>query len=104
MFNPIANVSKLSTFSLVGDPIYEDDLSSVVRDTIPGEATGMMIQAVDGDVYFTLSEANDDDPAAGSFYIQNASVFPILFEAKSGLYIAFLEKDSGAKITYQFVR
>lgn len=104
MVNPIANISKLSTYGVVGDAVYVSDASSIVRTRIPSEATGILLQAVDGDVYFTISEADDTDPAAGAFYVQDASVFPILFEVGDRLYIAFIEKDAGAKVTYQFIR
>lgn len=71
--------------------------------TLARGAMGLIVQAVDGDVYFAINETADAD----SFFISQNAVVPTLIELDGGegdMYISFLEKDGGAGLVYQLVR
>ena len=96
-------VSSLKATINIGAVVKNSTLTTAVRVKIKDGAQGILVQAVDGDIYFAFGDSTivaDTD----SFIISASSVAPFVIELQSDMYISFLEKDSGAAVVYQLIR
>lgn len=101
MFNQI---SKLKGMLPITNSVHEADLSTALTQKVSNGAAGLLVQAIDGDIYMAIGSSSSLEADDESFIISSSAVTPSIIEIGEGAYISFLEKDASAKVTYQFMR